>query len=56
MSPYGPTPMPASAPASFTAAPTNPGGSPSRGGIVFVIIGLSAVIAVLLILLLWALL
>jgi protein phosphatase len=33
-----------------------PGGQPSRGGIVFVVIGMSAAIAVLIVLLIWALL
>jgi hypothetical protein len=33
-----------------------PGARPARGGIVFVVIGVSAVIAVLLVVLLWALL
>lgn len=57
-SPYASTPMPATAPHSFaTGAPaTLSGARPPRGGIVFIIIGFSAVIAVLLVLLLWALL
>jgi protein phosphatase len=63
MGPYGPTPRAAPSPLgaergpAFSAGPMAiPGARPARGGIVFMVIGLSAVIAVLLLVLLWALL
>lgn len=49
--PYGASPTPyGSMPPSITTA----GAQPSRGGIVFVIIGLSAVVAVLILVVIWA--
>ena len=51
----GPTHVPYAG-AQLTSMPTSMSGArPSKGGIVFVIIGLSAVIAVLILVILWAL-
>jgi len=46
---------PGAGPYSMSPSSTTPGAVPAKGGIVFVIIGMSAVIAVLLLLLIWAL-
>ncbi|MEZ4298851.1 MAG: hypothetical protein R3B70_28130 [Polyangiaceae bacterium] len=47
--------LPAATPRPEPRSPAGPG-TPARGGLVFVIIGLSVVIAILVIVLLWALL